>query len=76
MPLAAWTRIWCVRPVSGRKSTSARPFASATTHQWVTEGLPFFAGIIRQPFSALLFLLSASSTVPSDSAGTPARIPR
>ena len=72
-------RIWCVRPVTGRKRTiekgpaalSPRPIRS----QWVIDGLPFFAAIMRQPRSAELTLASASSIVPSSSANSPATRP-
>ena len=76
IPEAEWTLSWWVRPVTGRNSTSARAPDSATTRHWVSAGLPFFAGIIRQPSAALLILASASSIVPCFASGIPARMPR
>ena len=49
MPAAAWMRIWWVRPVSGVKTTIARPSRTAATRQWVTAALPAGSGTIRQP---------------------------
>ena len=76
IPEAEWTLSWWVRPVTGRNSTSARAPDSATTRHWVSAGLPFYAGIIRQPSAALLILASASSIVPCFASGIPARMPR
>ena len=33
-------RIWCVRPVSSRHSTSEKPFSFSTTVTWVTASRP------------------------------------
>ena len=39
-PAAAWTRIWCVLPVSGSKRTRTRSISRATTHHLVRAGRP------------------------------------
>src|SRR5690349_19409453 len=69
-PSAAWTRIWWVRPVSGKKATSARPFLRWSSFHRVSAGLPEGSPRMRQPSSAVEVFISGKSIVPLSSAGS------
>ncbi len=69
--VAQCTRSWCVRPVSGRNSSQAKPAPRPSTRQAVRAGSPAACASIRQPPAAVLVLRSRASVTPASAAGAP-----